>query len=335
MSDFYKKFRQDIQDDLTQGKRQGLRKAEIGNLYLEKPYPKKIRLMNKEYDKILFESLSSLKDISGINAKYNERPGEHPDFVTIKHTNSVEQHGITSMFIDIKNSTRLFAKYESFAVANITTTIQRAAMHTCWYFDGYIQRFHGDGLMVYFGGKQKSTSESIQQALGAASYFSYFMENDLKNLFAEQGIEDIFTRIGIDTGYDEDVIWYLAGIGECSEITTCSLHTSLAYKVQQNAKNNGVMVGDKTKINSHLFGELFKIKKVNEKEERYIFSIPDENFYYAQWEFNWVEYIKNLMKVKNENSANLIIAPILNTEKNIDYLKSQVKDYRPSSFRNE
>lgn len=336
--DFYKRFRQDIQDDLAKGKKKSsIQKAHIGSFNDDVLYPRKIRLMNRDYDKSLFESLSSLSEISGINAKYHEKPGSHPDFQEIRNINNVVEHYITSMFIDIKNSTKLFADYDPIAVANITTTIQRAAVHTCWYFDGYIQRFHGDGLMVYFGGKTKTIEESAHNAIMAASYFSYFMENDLKNLFIAQGIDDIYTRIGIDTGYDEDVIWYMTGMGDCSEITTCSLHTSLAFKVQQNAKNNGVMLGDNTKVNSAVDQNLFAIKKIDGKESRYIFSIPSDNFYYTQWEFDWPKFLRQGINSKFQEPQNLIVAPaiIATPQKDVNYLKSQVKDFKPSSFNNE
>ncbi|MEB0276871.1 hypothetical protein QN376_19995, partial [Cryobacterium sp. 5B3] len=67
-------------------------------------------------------------------------------------------------------------------------------------FDGYIQRLHGDGMFVYFGGKNQDRAESAKRCLTAASLFTYFVKNDLKDLFSEQGIETIFTRIGIDYG---------------------------------------------------------------------------------------------------------------------------------------
>ncbi|MFZ1614448.1 MAG: hypothetical protein WAT51_09775, partial [Holophaga sp.] len=94
--DFYKRFRQDIQDDLVKGKKKStIQKSQIGTLNEDRFYPRKIRLMNKDYDKSLFESLSSLSEISGINAKYHEKPGSHPDFQEIRNANTVVEHYIT------------------------------------------------------------------------------------------------------------------------------------------------------------------------------------------------------------------------------------------------
>jgi len=286
-------------------------------------------------DKLLFESLQELSNYTGLKPKYEERPGSHPDFSHIKGTNAYEKHYITSMFIDIKNSTGLFKKYAPEAVAEITTTIQRAAIHTCWYFDGYVQRFHGDGLFVYFGGKKTTIEKSVQNALNAASFFTYFVQNDLKNIFEEQGIENIYTRIGIDAGEAEDVVWHLAGIKECSEITTCSLHTSLASKMQSNAKTNGIMVGDNIKSKANLDSALYSIKfnQREEKEERYIFQIPEENFHYTQWEFNWLRYLKNHPALEQDENGNLVLKENIKSVEsslNLNYLRSQTQNYRPS-----
>jgi adenylate cyclase len=327
MPNIYGKYTDTIRESLINGRKRGtISKAEnysnfsgpIGSI------DNALRLQNETQDRSLFESLQMIN--AGKVAKYSEKLGAHPDFSYLRNSNSVEYHYITSMFIDIKNSTGLFKLYEPVTVANITTTIQKAAIHTCWYFDGFVQRLHGDGLFVYFGGKNMTMQQSVGNAINAASYLTYFIQNDLKNLFSEQGIEDINIRIGIDTGKAEDVLWHLAGIQDCSEITTCSLHTSLAYKMQTTAENNGIMLGDNVKSNALLTPELFRIKKDGSgKEERYIFQIPSENFHYTQWQFDWQSYLK-----KNPLLANSDSKPIESGRKlNIDFLKENVKDYRP------
>lgn len=292
-------------------------------------------LLSKSEDLALFESLKPIGGVSGVNAHYDQKPGAHPNFLHIKTQNTTENHYITSLFIDIKGSTALFRRYTPFTVANITSTIQKAALHTCWHFGGYIQRFHGDGLLVYFGNRNITISQSVKHALDAASFFSVFIKNDLKNMFYEHGIENINTRIGIDTGDAEDVLWHLAGMGECSEITTCSLHTSLAAHMQGNAPANGIMVGDNVKRLALLSPDLYSIQKDSQgKEDRYIYQIPEENFNYTQWVFNWERYLKTNSSYIVGNDGSIYIpgtAPAIVTAppKNMDYLKAQVQGYKP------
>ncbi|NCU05592.1 MAG: hypothetical protein GXC73_16600 [Chitinophagaceae bacterium] len=336
----YQQYLESIRSELANGTKRGeLKKGQYnafdGNAIGSMGRP--VNLMDRSKDEMLFKSLHQLSSIAGKNTKYGERPGAHPDFQHIKLDNAVEYHYITSMFIDIKNSTGLFKKYEPLAVANVTMTIQRAAIHTCWYFDGFIQRFNGDGLMVYFGGKNATIATSVTNAINAASFFTYFVKNDLKNLFFEQGVENIYTRIGIDTGEDSTVLWHLAGMGDCSEVTTCSLHTSLASKLQGNAVSNGIMVGDNIKNNSGCVNELFSIKwnEKEKKEERYIYQIPEENFIYTQWQFDWERYLKKHPLVKEKEDGSLYfdsttgVGPSVISNRNKEFLQEQVNDYRP------
>ncbi len=295
----------------------------------------KFNLAGKGEDESLFNSLHQLNSITGKKTQYDQRPGAHPDFLNIKELNTTENHYITSMFIDMKGSKALFRKYDPIVVAYITSTIQHAAIHTCWYFDGYIQRYHGDGLFAYFGGRSMTEATSVNNALNAASFFSYFVKNDLKNIFLEQGVENIFTRIGIDLGLNEDVIWHLAGIKDCSEITTCSLHTSLAADMQHSAPQNGIMVGDNVKNYTSAGQTNFSIKKDSYgNEERYAYTIPDENWYYTQWVFNWYNHLKSIPSITSDSDGNLYFKDpatniLIKSGVNQDYLKQQVNEYRP------
>ena len=252
------------------------------------------RLLSETKQVTPLRSLQSIVNELGLHPNFNQQLGLHPDFASLKGTDNIEKHYIHSMFIDIKGSTSLFRRYEPETVLVITNTIQRAAIHTCMIFDGYIQRLHGDGMFVYFGGKNQDRAESAKRCLTAASLFTYFVKNDLKDLFSEQGIETIFTRIGIDYGKDEDVVWAMAGMAEISEVTTCSLHTSLAAKMQMHAISNGIVVGDNIKslVPSTFYSPV--CNRPGKENNRYIFTIPEESFYYTQYDFDWMGHLKSL-----------------------------------------
>lgn len=261
--------------------------------------------LNESIETKPLPSLLSFATELGLKTDYSQSLGAHPDFSHLKHSGNIEKHFIVSMFIDIKGSTNLFKRYSPETVFIITNTIQRAAIHTGLIFDGYIQRLHGDGLFVYFGGKGISKSTATTNALQAASVFTYFVKNDLKNLFNEKGVETIFTRIGVDLGDDSDVVWAMAGMGEISEITTCSLHTSLASKMQSNAESNGIVVGDNVKSNLDTPFYSVVSKRTGDENDRYIYRIPDDNFNYTQYDFHWLKYLKQLDFIATDLEGNL------------------------------
>ena len=180
----YKNYVDEIAHFLKQEKRsnfsKGLGYGRLNENLSSKPT---ILWLDKTKNEANFRSLNVLSSVKGRIAKYEEKLGAHPSFSHLKNSDNCEYHYIVSMFIDVKNSTGLFKKYDPDVVANICRTIQLAAIHTCWYFDGYIHRLQGDGLMVYFGGKNIVKQTAVENALMASSFVSYFVKNDLKNLF--------------------------------------------------------------------------------------------------------------------------------------------------------
>jgi len=333
----YKNYVDDIASYLRQPKRFCLSKEFSQRQVMNNLYPEpQMRSLDKNKNEANFRSLSALNTVSGRVAKYEEKLGAHPSFKHLKNSDKGEYHYIVTMFVDVKNSTGLFKKYDPVVVANICRTIQLAAIHTCWYFDGYIQRLQGDGLMVYFGGKDIKVQTAVDNALNAASFVSYFVKNDLKNLFEEQGVNRIYTRTGLDFGNKYDTFWHSAGIGECSEVTTTGLHTSLAFKMQTQAENNGVVVGDNIlpfKSSSSNYFTCKKYKK-NDKERPYVYEIPDEGFYYKQHDFHWERYLKNHPSIEEDANGNLRfkgipILPNPNIQQNIEYLQQNATGYKP------
>ncbi|SDF43773.1 Adenylate and Guanylate cyclase catalytic domain-containing protein [Mucilaginibacter pineti] len=258
-------------------------------------------------EKRLLPNLADFARELGLTPNFEQGLGLHPDFSHLKHSESLEDHYIVSMFVDIKGSTNLFKKYTPRTVWIITNTIQRAAIHTCLIFGGYVHRLQGDGLFVYFGGKNMKPDLAVKRALQFSSVFTYFVKEDLKNIFIEQGIENIYTRIGIDLGYDTDVIWGMAGIGEISEVTTCSLHTSLASKMQSYAVSNGIVVGDHVKNESPALTEFYTpvCHRTQRENDRYIFQIPEERFNYTQYDFNWLNFLKRQDFIATDLSGQL------------------------------
>lgn len=258
---------------------------------------------NKEKIKSLFSkinenkiepSLERFSNLVGHRANFNQKLGAHPNFSNLKNTGKTEEHYIISAFIDIKGSTNLFKKFDKETVFIITNTILKAGIHTMLIFNGYVHRLQGDGLFVYFGGKSINKKKAVSDALEAISVYSYFVKNDLKDFFKSQGIENIRIRTGIDLGHDNDVLWGNSGIGEISEVTTCSLHTSLASKMQSSADANGVVVG------KHIVDELENQEyfstvssRTGSENDRYIYRIDEKNFYYTQFDFKWEKFLKN------------------------------------------
>ncbi|MGH2649502.1 MAG: adenylate/guanylate cyclase domain-containing protein, partial [Ginsengibacter sp.] len=252
----------------------------------------------------------------------NATIGLHPDFKHLKGTNETEYHYIVSIFIDIHGSTNLFKKYDLEDNFSITNTIQSAAIHTVLALGGHVQRLQGDGVFAYFGGKNITKSKAVELAVTACSMFTYFMEKDLKKVFNEGGVEDIKTRIGMDFGNDSDVLWATFGVQDVNELTTLSLHTSLASKMQSKACRNGINVGQNIK---NLLKDSDQWCSIISEEERYIFRDNEKKFLYTQYRFDWFNYLKSLPFIKCDASGDLYIVNLDSETERINRLRDTSK----------
>ncbi len=252
-------------------------------------------LFSRIKDNQIAPSMITLSESVNRHIDYDQQLGLHPDFEHLKGTDIIEEHYIVSSFIDIKGSTNLFKKFDKQTVFLITNTILKAGIHTMLIFGGYVHRLQGDGLFVYFGDKALTEEDAVKKALTAISVFTHFVKTDLKEYLESVGIEYIGIRSGVDLGYEQDVIWGNSGIGEISEVTTCSLHTSLASKMQSSAEKNGVVVGanvkDEIKNGEDYFSPVAARKG---EKDRYIFIDSERKFYYTQYDFLWSKFLKTL-----------------------------------------
>lgn len=92
------------------------------------------------------------------------------------------------------------------------------------------------------------------------------------------------------------VDWFYSGIGESGEVTTCSLHTSLAPKMQSNAKNSGIVVG-------HNVTTQLRKDKYFEQRSKEIHDYEDGRKYH-QYNFDWERYlVDNNLAVQNDKGV--------------------------------
>lgn len=292
----------------------------------EKLYQLRSRYSNKE----IAPSLAKLAGKLNRDIDFSQQLGLHPSFKHLKATNNTEEHYIVSAFIDIKGSTNLFRRFDKETIHLIVEAILKAGIHTALIFGGYVHRLQGDGLFLYYGGKNINKSEAVLQSLKMVSVYSHFIQNDLKEYFRENGIEGISVRSGIDLGDSPDVLWVNSGMGNISEVTTCSLHTSLASKMQGNANSNGVVVGDNI-IKELDFEDLFTpvCHRTNDEKDRYIFEIPEKRFRYTQYDFNWTKFLKLQDFIALDRLGNVVLKKQDYSSESAEYLKPIAETNKP------
>ena len=174
--------------------------------------------------------------------------GTHPDFMHLVETDDQEHHYICSLFLDIKNSTRLTFIYELHEVVAIKNTILRAAAETVIAMDGHVHRFMGDALLAFFGGKAQDKDDSIINAINCTSVLESLMTGTIIPVLEQRYIQNpkadyLGFRIGLDYGSHDDVLWASYGFKGVYEVTPTSFFVDVAAKLQSIASKNKAMLG--------------------------------------------------------------------------------------------
>ena len=257
-------------------------------------------------DNFLEEAKSKFRMLVGKKGKYKDKEtiGTHPDFKHLEETNLIEEHYAVSMFVDIKNSTAIYLKTKDLVwTKTFKNTVLRIVTIFMQVFDGHIHRLQGDAVFGYFTWKDKDEEDAIIDSLNAASFLLHYIENGLNVQLEKLGYDPLKLRIGIDFGYKEDVIWSEYGLKPATEVTTTSLHTDLAAKLQNKASSNTIMIGDNVKDVLDLPEEFIGVKTYQRnyetKEDRYIIDKPEKK--YRMWIFKHQNYLKYFPYLWSDN----------------------------------
>lgn len=247
-------------------------------------------------DKVLLDfDKSGLEKLFGPNKSSfkNIVIGSHPDFSDVPHDGCYYHHCV-SMFVDIKGSTRLGLNHSLEKVRLIKDSMLTLCIHVANFFGGHIHRLQGDAVFVQFVRRDSYKNDAIINALNAASVLCQFVEKELSEVFTRNGLNPIKIRIGIDFGKDEEVLWSHYGVPGCAELTTTSLHTDLAAKLQGKAKSNSIVIGgnvvDELDLPEEYYDWVYRTNQNNiEEPERYIIR----DISYRQQEFLWKKYLQS------------------------------------------
>ncbi len=219
--------------------------------------------------------------------------GDHPDFISLGHNETAKQYAV-SFFMDIKGSTRLIEIVNDLEeLRRLKDTILNLAIRVCNYFGGHVQRLQGDGIFVLFTRKGFDPNDAMIGALNASSVLTYFIKHEFEPAVIDMGIEkSISIRTGIDYGATNDVLWSRYGIPECNELTTTSLHTDLAAKLQQKASSNGIIIGDNIKqaLDLEKFISTRTYFQNGLKKDDKTYNVT-QNIKYPMWVFNWEKFL--------------------------------------------
>src|ERR1700758_1593205 len=160
---------------------------------------------------------------------------------------TVERRQITVMFSDLVGSTALSARMDPEDLREVISAYQRCVADTVRRFGGFVAKYLGDGVLVYFGYPQ-AHEDDAERAVRAGLEV-------IAGVTALKSPVPLQTRVGLATGMV--VIGDLIGSGEAQERGIVGETPNLAARLQGIAEPNTVVIADDTR---RLLGELFELQ---------------------------------------------------------------------------
>ena len=158
-----------------------------------------------------------------------------------------ERRHVTVLFSDLVGSTALSARLDPEDLREVISAYQKCASETVRRFDGFIAKFMGDGILVYFGYPEAHEDDPERAVRAALELIAA-----IGNLQMHAPLQ---TRIGIATGLV--VVGDLIGSGAAQEQAIVGKTPNLAARLQAIAEPNTVVIADGTR---KLLGNLFELE---------------------------------------------------------------------------
>jgi class 3 adenylate cyclase/predicted ATPase len=170
-----------------------------------------------------------------------------------KPQDTAERRQVTVMFSDLVGSTALSARMDPEDLREVISVYQKCVADTVQRFGGFVAKYMGDGVLVYFGYPQ-AHEDDAERAVRAGL-----------DLVAAVGAlkthAPLQTRVGIATGLV--VVGDLIGSGASQEQAIVGETPNLAARLQGIAEPNSVVIAQNTR---RLVGNLFELEDLGPQE---------------------------------------------------------------------
>jgi class 3 adenylate cyclase/predicted ATPase len=157
-----------------------------------------------------------------------------------------ERRQLTVMFCDLVGSTALSTKLDPEDLREVIAAYHKCAAEMAARFSGFIAKYMGDGVLIYFGYPEAHEAEAENAVRAGLA----IIENVAAGAVGDDRHQ---VRIGIATGLV--VVGELVGSGEAQERNVVGETPNLASRLQSAASPNSVLIDARTR---RLIGDLFE-----------------------------------------------------------------------------
>ncbi len=165
-----------------------------------------------------------------------------------------ERRQLTVMFCDLVGSTALAARLDPEDLREVISAYHRAVAEIVAGFDGFVAKYMGDGVLVYFGYPRAHEDDAEQAVRAGLGVIDAVGRLDVKSV-------ELQARVGIATGLV--VVGDLIGEGSAQEQSVVGETPNLAARLQALAEPDAVVISAGTR---RLVGDLFEYRDLGTVE---------------------------------------------------------------------
>jgi class 3 adenylate cyclase/predicted ATPase len=154
-----------------------------------------------------------------------------------------QRRHLTVMFCDLVGSTALSTQLDPEDMQNLIAAYHDAVAPVIRRHDGFIAKYMGDGILIYFGYPQAQEKDAERAVLAGLAVIEAMP--DLNAMMAGDLPSSLAVRIGIATG--TVVVGEAIGEGAAQERAVVGETPNLAARLQGLAPANGMVISDVTK----------------------------------------------------------------------------------------
>ncbi len=156
-----------------------------------------------------------------------------------------ERRQLTVMFCDLVGSTALSTRIDPEDLRDVIAAYHKCVAEVVTRFNGYIAKYMGDGVLVYFGYPEAHETDAENAVRAGLA-----MVEAIGALAVGEGRHQV--RIGIATGLV--IVGELLGAGEAQERNVVGETPNLAARLQSTAAANTVVIAESTRrLTEHAF----------------------------------------------------------------------------------
>jgi len=194
--------------------------------------------------------LRAIRELAGDDTPVT---AQHPPVTEPRAQDTAERRQVTVLFSDLVGSTALSARMDPEDLREVISAYQKCVAETVHRFDGFLAKYMGDGVLVYFGYPQ-AHEDDAERAVRAGLEL-------IAAVTALKSRSPLQTRVGIATGLV--VVGDLIGSGEAQERGIVGETPNLAARLQGIAEPNMVVIAESTR---KLLGNLFELEDLGARD---------------------------------------------------------------------